>query len=65
MNDSSKKVESEVILMLREKEDLSRTLRMFENLNRDHRIAIAASIDAYRREEIMQESERVKELQEA
>ncbi len=50
--------------MLKEKEDLRRTLRMFESLNRDHRIAVAASIDAYRREEMMQESEKVKELQE-
>lgn len=51
--------------MLKEKEDLRRTLRMLESLNRDHRIAIAASIDAYRREEMMQAADQVKELQEA
>ncbi len=47
-----------------EKENLLRTMRMFEILNRDHRIAISASIDAYRREELMQEADRSKELQE-
>lgn len=41
--------------MLKEKEDLNRTLKMLENLNHDHRIAIYASIDAYHREEMMQE----------
>ena len=41
--------------MLREKEDLTRTLKMLESLNHDHRIAISTSIDAYRREEMMQE----------
>lgn len=51
--------------MLKEKDDLKRTLRMFESLNRDHRIAVAASIDAYRREEMLQEADQVKELQEA
>lgn len=52
--------------MLIEKEDLLRTMKMFEGLNRDHRIAISARIDAYRREEMMQVSENVtKELQEA
>lgn len=40
--------------ILSEKEDLNKTMRMFESLNRDHRIAISASIDAYRREEMLQ-----------
>ncbi len=40
-------------LLLSEKEDLDRTMRMFESLNREHRIAISAGIDAYRREEMM------------
>lgn len=49
--------------MLQEKEDLFQTLKMFESLNRDHKIAISASIDAYRREELMQETgEAKKEL---
>lgn len=52
-------------LLLSDKEDLDRTMRMFESLNREHRIAVSASIDAYRREEIMQEADRTKELQEA
>ena len=43
-------------MLFGEKDDLNRTMRMFESLNRDHRIAISASIDAYRREEMMQES---------
>ena len=50
--------------MLKEKEDLRRTLRMFESLSRDHRIAVAASIDAYRREEMLQEADWMKEPQE-
>ncbi len=52
--------------MLVEKEDLFRTMKMLEKLNRDHRLVISASIDAYRRDELMQEAESgVKELQEA
>ncbi len=42
--------------ILSEKEDLNKAMRMFESLNRDHRIAISASIDAYRREEMLQEA---------
>ena len=43
--------------MSKEKEDLIRMLNMLESLNHDHRIAISASIDAYRREELMQHEE--------
>ncbi len=52
-------------MALSEREDLVRTIKMFESLNREHRIAVSASIDAYRREEIMQEADHEKELQEA
>lgn len=54
-------------MLLSEKEDLQRTMRMFESLNRDHRIAVSASIDAYRREELLSNKlgTDVKEPQEA
>ena len=51
--------------MSKEKEDLIMMLNVLESLNHDHRIAISASIDAYRREEMLQEADQVKELQEA
>ncbi|MBD5549514.1 MAG: hypothetical protein HDQ97_19400 [Lachnospiraceae bacterium] len=52
--------------ILSEKEDLNKAMRMFESLNREHRIAISASIDAYRREEMLQETfNNTKELKEA
>lgn len=58
-------------MLLIEKEDLFETMKMFERLSRDHRIAISASIDAYRREEMLQAAEssgalsEKRELQEA
>lgn len=45
-----------------EKKDLEKAMRMLESLNRDHRISIAAAIDAYRREELLEESGRKEEL---
>ena len=52
--------------ILSEKEDLNKAMRMFESLNRENRIAISASIDSYRREEMLQETfNNTKELKEA
>lgn len=45
-----------------EKADLSKTVKMFENLSREHRIDISARIDAYYRDEMLNAGEKVKQM---
>lgn len=52
--------------ILNEKEDLQRTMKMFESLNERHRLYVSGTIDAFGKEELMQKmSDDSKELQEA
>lgn len=46
-----------------EKADLSRAVKMFETLSREHRIDISARIDAYYRDEMLNAGEQAKQME--